>query len=632
MLVWLTVLCLMRLAFIGVYVIDGTWIENLSHMPLFVWNAFRFDMQVAAYAVLGVIAPGLIWIVIGGKWFRIFCKWYGTFVVVVMIVLGFSDIVFYGNFGCHFNHVTFDLFDEEPLVLLKGVWHETPIIRMVLITIVVAWLCSKIVNKVVARGLGFNGGRIKSWFTIVGSIVVIVVSIRGSVGTFTLRAEDIYVSPSGRMNDCVPNALFMLKKAWSEKQKQFDVKSVSETLSEDGGFESVEEAMSVWLDVDIDSVRGLSVEDCLWGRTGSSPRCAGMNVVVILTESWSNRLMDYEGLYDMDLLGEMRKHLGEDILFRNFLSATNGTIDAVEHFTVSSAYPHLFTSSYRNIDYPTASAKMFRDNGYETLFVSGIEISWRNLMEVLPHQGFDKVIGKYELLQQRPEAECNKTWGVFDHAMLEYVNDLLVEDSDKPKFLLCLTATSHTPFEFPSGYNFADINLSDKTMNAFAANRDVVLEYLRGYQYESNELGRFMTRLKNSSAAKNTVVVITGDHNIRLILPYGKSESGSVVNDMWWKYAVPLYMYIPDSICYDVDVNRFGCHADVMPTLAHLTLNNAGYFNVGQDLLADSLGITMGFNVESEITDGDIMKAKRKSSALRALKKIYFQTLFERLK
>ncbi|MCQ2205037.1 MAG: LTA synthase family protein [Bacteroidales bacterium] len=637
-----------RALFVGIYAMDGTIVANADRIPLMLWNAFRFDMQVAAYASLPMVLVYIVAVWVKGAWLKRFAWIYTTVIATALIVLGFSDIVFYNNFGCHFNNVTFDFFDEDPTALARGVWNETPIVTMVFATLIFACLIYYCLGKLY-RGVSCGKTEVKSeeeqeeksgrsglgkgvkWTVIVVATIILVLSIRGSISTFPLRAEDIYVSSSVKMNDCVPNAAFMMKKAWSEKSKQFKVETQDETLSNEG-FGNINEAKSVWLDIPIDSAKRVTIEDALYAKTDTAPKCKDMNVVLILTESWSGRLIDYEAMFGMDLLGEMRKHLGEDLLFRQFLSAANSTIDAVEHFTVNSPYPHLFASSYRDIEYPTAAAKLFRDNGYETMFVTGIELSWRNLMEVLPHQGFDKVIGKYEMLSEKPDAECNETWGVYDHSMLSYVNEILSGSGDKPKFVMCLTSTSHTPFEFPKGYPFADIDISDKNRKAFAVDDGVAMEYLRGYQYESNELGRFMSRLKESEVGRNTIVAITGDHNIRMILPYGSENGGENVNDLWWKYAVPLYMYLPEGVDVKVDESRRGSHSDIVPTLANLVLSDATYFKTGQNLLADSLEETIGINTEYVISSGDEMAAKKKAAALRALKRIYFQRLFAEAK
>lgn len=590
-----------------------------SHIPLAIFNAFRFDAQTATYAALPLVIVAIITTITSTtSWSQIFARWYTAILGTLMLALGLADVVFYSNFTEHFNIVTFDLMDEKPMLIIKGVWNDTPIISMTIATLIVGSLIYIIYRYITQNTITSTK---KQKVVIAASLLIIPIAIRGNIGTFPLRSEDIYVSPSSMLNDCVPNAAFMMKKAWSEKKKQFKLQTDDEILAH-YNFSNSSEAIATWLGISTDSAKNISIHDALFATTSPEPKAKDMNVVIILTESWSNRLIDYEKLYGMELLGEMRQHLDTDILFRHFLSATNGTIDAVEHMTISAAYPHMFTSAYRNISYPTASAKLFANNGYETSFVSGIEISWRNLFEVLPHQGFEHVIGKYEMLDAMPNAECNRTWGVYDHDMLQYVNDKLCQPHSKPQFMLCLTSTSHTPFEFPNDYQFGHFELNDNTLNAFATDNATTTEYLHGYQYESNELGRFMTRLKASPAAQNTIVAITGDHNIRLILPNDE-------NNMWMRYSVPLYLYVPNNININADTTRMGSHSDIIPTMANLTLSNANYFKVGQNLLADSLSYTIGINTEYIISSMPDSLATRKADALNALKKIYFSEIFK---
>lgn len=609
---------LVRIIFVLRYTDSEIFATMSSHIPYAVWNALRFDAQTATYAALPLVLVAIVATISKNTLHTLsFARIFTAIIASLFVVIGLSDIVFYSNFGEHFNIVTFDIMDEEPLLIIKGVWNDTPIISMTIGAIAIGFV-AYLIYKHLSRPI-INCAKWQKW-CIVATIILVPIAIRGNLSTFPLRAEDIYVSPSTKLNDCVPNATFMMKKAWSEKKKQFKIYTTQQLL-EQYSFSSLDEAKATWLGISTDSASQLSVEQTLYSTTPAQPKAQGMNVVIILTESWGNRLIDYEQKYGMNLLGEMRKHISSDICFRHFLSATNGTIDAVEHLTISAAYPHMFTSSYRHIDYPTASARLFQQHGYETSFISGIELSWRNLIDVLPHQGFDHVVGKYELLDSIPNAQCNATWGIFDHEVLQFVNKQLNLKSDKPQFVVCLTSTSHTPFDFPEGYPFGHFELNENTADAFTTDNATTTEYLHGYQYESNELGLFMTRLKASSAAQNTIVAITGDHNIRLILPYQES-------DMWWKYSVPLYMYTPKQLNISADTLRYGSHSDIVPTLASLTLPSATYFKAGQDLLADSLTNTIGINTEYVISDMPQADAKRKADALSVLKKIYFSTLF----
>jgi phosphoglycerol transferase MdoB-like AlkP superfamily enzyme len=391
------------------------------------------------------------------------------------------------------------------------------------------------------------------------------------------------------------------------------------------GFESEADAINVLYDVRSDSTDNRNIEDVMYEMTPKEVVAKGYNVLFIIMESWSNCLMDYETYLGSDLMCGLNKHFSEDYLFRNFVSATNGTIDAVETFTINAQHPRIFTSSYRTYQYPTATAKVWHDAGYETSFLSGIEISWRNLMEVLPKQNFDRVIGKYELLNERPEAECNTTWGVYDHELFSYLNDYINTDG-APKFVMALTSTSHTPFEFPTSFALPEIAADKLSSDNFATSEDITLEYLKGYQYENMALSRFLDNFKVSEAADSTVVVITGDHNIRQILSYRNEEP-------WQKYSVPLYIYLPEQLRERVsyDPSRYGSHYDIVPTLATLTVPDGTYFNTGHNLL-DTAKTYPWHGVNREVViappTADKTQIERIVGARKALTKIYFQRLW----
>lgn len=179
-------------------------------------------------------------------------------------------------------------------------------------------------------------------------------------------------------------------------------------------------------------------------------------------------------------------------------------------------------------------------------------------------------MGKYEILKQKPSAECNHTWGIYDHCLLNFVADKLEQNSES-NFVLCLTSTSHTPFEFPKKYTLPDFELNDESMKKFVGDPKMVKEYLKGYQYSNRALGDFMDRIKSTpSLAENTIVVITGDHNIRMILPYEKMR-GAALPKLGATLRLPAaqtarnYSSIPPA---GVPI------PDIIPTLAPLIFSN----------------------------------------------------------
>lgn len=625
------VFALLRLSFIIRFGDLVALTNNIETLSLLTYNAFRFDAQVIAYLLIPVAAWLMAGFFINKEWFiktsHLLYKQYFPFAYTLVALLSVLDQQFYINFRSHFNPVFFDFFNEEPAILIKSIWNEHPVIWITLGCVAFFMLMrettKRIINNKPTAAITSKPYRyaLPSAF-----LILLPLGIRGSVTTFPLRAEDTYISEDKQINDYVPNAVFMLKKAYSERKKQFNLEMAEEILRQNG-FKTIHEAIACYFETSQDSAESKTLEEWIFSTTPNRKIMDKPNVVLILTESWSNRLIDLQA-EKVNLLGSMEKHLNEDILFRNFQSSTNGTINALESITTHTPYQPLFTSKYRYLSFPTSIAAPFKSNQYNTSFISGIELSWRNLEEVLPNQQFDHVMGKYEILKEDPSVLCNKTWGVYDHSMLNHLVNKLQQD-DSPQFYLCLTSTSHTPFEFPDHYPLPDMVLDEKMMENFTGDRQTVKEYLKGYQYSNQALGDFMDKIKSTpTLARNTIVIVTGDHNIRMILPYRNEQ------EIHQQYSVPLYIYLPPQIrcTFTPDTSRWGSHSDIIPTLAPLIFSNTRYVNMGQNLFDNSKKSEQYYSINThQIMHGSGISAEealRKASARETILKYYFQELF----
>lgn len=624
------VFAFLRIVFIFRFGNFSAFLQNVDALPLFLFNAFRFDAQVIAYFLLPVVPWLIAGVFISAQRFvaksRRFFSLYFPSVLTLTVLLSLMDQQFYLNFLSHFNPVFFDFLNEEPGVLIVGIWNEHPVLLMIMVAVLGFVLFRFLINRVLVKPIFVYGLAQKQYLLSILFFMLLPLAVRGSLSTFPLRAEDTYVSDKKDINDFVANSVFMLKKAWSEKKKEFKTESEEQILRH-GGFRTINDAVAACFGISADSAAQKSLEEWIFSTTTSSSSLPKMNVVLIVVESWSNRLIDYQS-EKMDLLRTMEPHLKEGILFRNFQSSTNGTINAVETLVTGTPYQPLFTSKFRYISYPTSITSPFKQNGYHAEFISGIELSWRNLEEVLPLQGFDRVMGKYQILREFPDVECNQTWGVYDHSMLDVVFQKL-DTQSQPNFFFCLTSTSHTPFEFPADYPLPEILLNGENDPRFVGDSKMVKEYLKGYQYTNQALGDFMTRIKSSpKLSENTVVVITGDHNIRMILPYVDDDSRK------FQYSVPLYIYLPEVLSADVEVDTsvYGSHSDIIPTLVPLLFQGTRFFGMGQNLLDSMLKAEKSISINvSQVQHGADMtdvEAQRVADARNTILKLYFQRLF----
>ena len=258
--------------------------EHLSNLPLLFFNAFRFDAQVVAYFTIPLIILLLPFFAAGERYSRFmakFIKIYSVIVVAIVVLLSLMDMQFYSNFNSHFNIVLFDFFDENPVLLIKGIWEEHPIIIMSILLTVFVFLSWKVVNRIfVERSIDVS--KTKFWTMLTSFILLFGLAIRGSITTFPLRAEDIYVSWCRHLTDCV-NLGFMLKKAMSDAK--IDSDRSEETILKNYVLLARDSNCHLF-QTSADSVEPCSIDDgCLQKQVN---RCETAKCSSVIVESWSN--------------------------------------------------------------------------------------------------------------------------------------------------------------------------------------------------------------------------------------------------------------------------------------------------------------------------------------------------------
>ena len=633
-LVIVSIFFIVRLLFAVCFVPFTTFEVYAKSLPFAAFNALRFDLQVAAYVAILPFLVILVCLFVHNRsvagWLLRFISTYYVVLEIVLLILALVDIGFYSNFHSHINITFFDFFNENPLSLLQTIWEEYHVI-LYLSAVGLASFGIYILARKIAKGtlncenkqesLAVNR---KTIVLIVLFLVAEVVCLRGSVWRFPLQVEDSFVSSSKQINDLVPNAAYMLKKAVKEKKNAFAFRSIESLLSE-YKFKSLQEAINVYTNSDTIRLQGdtlAALRTALFRTVPDTMKHKQPNVLIIYEESWSNYLMNLDSRR-CDMLFGMRRHLKEDLLFRNFQSVGNGTIASIENIVSSVPFPRFFSSPYRFHCLPSSVALPFNESGYTTEFISGMDVAWENCAEALVHQQFDAIYDKFSLLKDYPHATYNSI-GVYDEYLFKALLDRLEKPSKKRQMIAVMTTTNHPPFEFPKDLKLPPLPESFYGKKCFAEhNRKVLDKYLTGFRYYNKVLNEFLNRFKASAAAKNTILIITGDHNVRSILDYDAV-------DKRYEHSVPLYIYLPTYLrkeAYNKLTNRWGSHDDILATLAPFAFHDTKYFKMGHNLLDTSVPDSTYYsaNVDQiESVPTYRKEAERLTAARNLLRQVYF--------
>lgn len=556
------------------YAAPGTYEALPQDVRRSLTTGLLFDIKVAsiAFAVLLLLSmaaaakPGL-----QQRWQR-YLPGLGAVMATLFAAITIISVFYYATFSRSIDIFVFGLVDDDTHAILMTLWHGYPLAQAgLLLAAVLAgtwWLGRRWRDRVQRMPLKRRaaGPGLLVFVLIIG---ITVVACRGSLGRFPLNKDDTSISSLRLLNDIAPNGISAFSWALSDRGND---KRFEPVTSREGRL--LYERFLGWPD---DGLRPFMA------TTGPNPAAAAQppHVVLQLMESMGAHLNTYDAP-GRDLLGALRPHWREDWVFERFVAEGNGTIDSLSRLLVRSPISAVGQSSALGTPFASNAFTPFLQRGYRIVFVTSGAATWRNLGVFATRLGAHEFVDQQTLRARYPQALAG-TWGVPDEYMFRYIEERLGQGTrdGQPLFIVALSTTHHPPFIVPEGGQRGGLPMDDvaslpyfKTWNALADTFDTL-------RYANDQLGRFLTGLKASANGANTIVAVTGDHNILGV--HYQADADAVL-----ARAVPFYLYVPQGYRGQstYDPSRPGSHKDILPTLYRLSLPDTPYFRSGCDLLA----------------------------------------------
>jgi len=549
----------------------------------------RYDCAVIAYInSLATLFFAIFWF-IGNQ--KLFVKFVKSLKYYFMIFFGFVvtllciDFGFYSYFQNHMNILMFGIFEDDTQALFSTIAENYPVvwvaIGFILIYVFIYFLTKRIIEK---NLFGFYFNKTKIYIKIMVVLCFLAVNFmlaRGSFGIFPLGVDNAEISANTFINKVAINGIYTLQAAIEARSKEHDrdyIKQMGYSKND------MAQAFADFLNVNVSEIDKTKPENSLFKTTKYNKDIEEIkpNVVFIMMESFGTDLMLHYNSPEFNVLGELKKHLDEDIAFYRFIPANMGTIGSLESAITNIArlpLSHfLCQSKYAYNKYFYTGPIPYKNSGYETAFMYGGNTGWRNCTSYMPNVGFDKVIGEGSM----PKEYERNQWGVFDEYLFDYIFKYLDENENR-KFVYVMTTSNHPPYSLPNKYEKPyPLDINGQLQKDITGDMTIAKMRFAAYQYSCQKAGEFLTRLKNSKYADNTIVAITGDHNFWSTFNY----SAQRVLD---KMSVPFYLYVPEKLKPNkkVDTAVVGSHTDILPTLYNLSLSNTSYWATGTDLLSD---------------------------------------------
>lgn len=494
----------------------------------------------------------------------------GFLAQTVAVVFALVNFGFYAFYGTPISPVIFGFFQDDTKAIVLTLIEDWPVARY-LLAAVIAIVLPVLAAFLVRRRHDYPSSSLKLLGVSVVGTLILVLIIRGSLGTFPLRYQNLTVSPIAFVNTTIPNGMVAMYEAY-KGQKQLEFKGgVTGGLTE-MGFADPASAEEVLLHARPAGTMPEGLE---------APR----HVVLAVMESMGRELFDLHS-EDNNMLGALEGEMKGAVLFRQGLAVGSGTFPSLEGLLFNTPLTPLTQTRYGRQPFGFSNVTPYREAGFRTVFLTAGPEKWRQLDETFKIQGFDEIIGASMIQAKYPQAEAG-TWGVPDEWMFRYGADLMKEADRRGErlFLVMLSVTNHPPFAVPPTYMAKPVN-PHRLPDYVVAERDSekTITPFKTYQYSCHALGEFVGELRKQNLLSRTLMVATGDHNARF---YNYQMEGN------WHHAlgIPIIVWLPETqtvLMKQADTDRWVSHVDIFPTLDSLVLGREPARYKGRNLFGDA--------------------------------------------
>jgi lipoteichoic acid synthase len=317
----------------------------------------------------------------------------------------------------------------------------------------------------------------------------------------------------------------------------------------------------------------------------------GKNVIVIHLESFQQFLINLkiDGQEVTPFLNSIYNS-SDSISFDNFFNQVGQgkTSDAetmLETSTFGLPQGSLFATQGSDQTFQAMPAILKQDEGYSSVVFHGNNASFWNRNNTYKQMGYQYF---FDASYYDTSGEKALSYGLKDKLLF---NDSIkyLEHMQQPFYAKYITVSNHFPYSM-------DGTDKDPNFHTVDSGSDSVDGYFETAHYLDQSLKEFYAYLDKSGLAKNSMIVLYGDHygisnteNKYLAGVLGKDSSTWSDWDNAQMQRVPFIVNMPGYGKGHID-HTYGGEIDVMPTLEHLLgiSNTKKYVQLGQDLLSSA--------------------------------------------
>ena len=398
-------------------------------------------------------------------------KWYNGIVAFIVALAFISDITLYPYWEFKLDASVLIYIDSPANAFASiALWE---ILLLAAVLALLTYGIYSLLGVSLRKNFGkFDNKATNSAFMILAGGLLFL-GIRGGVTESTNNIGTVYYCNSKILNDAAVNPIFSFLYTVSN----------AEDFTDEYGFFDEEERESLF--------NGLYFQDT--AITDTLLNTDRPNIITIVLEGMSAKLIEELG-GKANITPNFNRLAQEGVLFTNCIANSYRTDRGL--ICTLSGYPSfpktsVMKNAQKSQGLPSLALSL-KYAGYDNTFLYGGDINFTNMKGYLLSTGYSTAYSDKDFTAAEQETH---RWGAGDDITFNRLYDIVMEQQQSPWHITYLTLSSHEPWTVP--YDRIE---SDEIANAFA--------------FTDEELGKFITRLKENELWENTLVICISDHTL----------------------------------------------------------------------------------------------------------------------
>ncbi|MCI4407255.1 MAG: sulfatase-like hydrolase/transferase [Sulfuricurvum sp.] len=536
-------------------------------------TSFLTGFRVDIITIFTFLSLFIVLLTFPAKWvhkkrFRIFMGIVWSCILSIVLLISFSDVLYYDFVHRHISNELFALSNDTDLII--GMAFGSYLYHTIAAGVFFSAL-AYLFFKIFSARLSHEVVSKKSWIAFLAIALLLFIGIRNSFSHKSFGISDAYAVNKTSSGNLALNGFFCVYRTAGAKSNPHNLADLNTSVKLTQTLLQSDNAP--FIDPSVPLSRAFST-------TAKKPH---YNVVIVLLESWGAEHIDGFTRYkELGVTPYFKKLSDEGLKFTNFYAngyrSIYGITSIYTGLTLPAGYQYL--GSGLELSKLSYLGKIAQENGYRTIAMQSSNRRSYRVDAVSNLAGFEEYYGAEDMPkaeQVDPGRRANT--GTFDYNMFYLLNQKL-NQTQKPFLAFAFTSTNHSDYLLPS----AKFERYPHDLRNYYGT-------LNSYIYVDNAIERFMEAAKKQPWFDNTIFIFTADHgrgdglcDIGKKLRPDDKPLASIEHNR-----IPLIIYAPKIFKPQV-IPTLGSQNDIFPTILDmLGFSHQPFTVMGNSLLDTSV-------------------------------------------